>query len=362
MKELQVWRFLRDSLENGQAAGLMIVVDSQGSSPGRAGFKMAVGSDGRMAGSIGGGIMEHKLVEYVRDRLARGVPFWEVRRQVHSKEAAHDQSGMICSGEQTIALLQMTAQYRGDLVHIVGELEAGRKVGLRVDASGMQKVNSEKGEVKSADADGEGRDGRGEVKSSDADGESKDERGEMKEEGSELHFQQEEAGGWAYQETLGNWEVAHVIGAGHVGLEMCKVLAGLDFYVVNYDDRPGLNTMEDNAYAHRKVVTSYSELGHFIEEGPDVYVIVMTFGYRGDDEAVRALLGRRFRYFGMMGSAAKVGKLLGDLKRDGFAEADIMALRTPAGLVAHCKTPAEIAVSIAAEIVAVRNGIGDILS
>jgi xanthine dehydrogenase accessory factor len=320
MKELQVWKFLLDSLERGQPAGLLIVVDSQGSSPGRRGFKMAVGSDGEMTGSIGGGIMEHKLVEYVRDRLAKGIPFWEVRRQIHSKDAAHDQSGMICSGEQTIAMLMMTPQYRGDVHHIMEELEGGRKVGLRVDAAGM--ATYPKMDLFPSQT-----------------------------------FQQLPTGGWIYAEILGNWEVAHVIGAGHVGLEMCRVLAGLDFFVVNYDDRPGLNTMEANVYAHRKVVTPYAELGRYIMGGPDVYVIVMTFGYRGDDEAVRSLLGREFRYFGMMGSEAKVAKLLDDLRKDGYAEGDIMGIRTPAGLVAHCKTPAEIAVSVAAEMVAVRNGL-----
>ncbi len=159
----------------------------------------------------------------------------------------------------------------------------------------------------------------------------------------------------AYTEVLGIKDIAHVIGAGHVGLEMCRILSLLDFYVVNYDDRTGLNTMEANEFAHRKVVIPYSELGRYITASESAFVIVMTFGYRGDDQAIRALIGRRFKYFGMMGSQAKVAKLLADLRTDGYSEAEIEEIRTPAGLVAHCKTPAEIAVSVAAEVIAVRN-------
>src|SRR5437868_960925 len=103
------------SLEQDIPAMLLYVVESNGSSPGRQGFFMAINAKGRMEGSIGGGIMEHKFVEMAKDRLGSGdwsteyragstEPGSLIRKQVHDKSAKKNQSGMICSGEQTILL------------------------------------------------------------------------------------------------------------------------------------------------------------------------------------------------------------------------------------------------------------------
>lgn len=77
---------------------LLYVLESNGSSPGRQGFSMAVTAKGEMEGSIGGGIMEHKFVEMAKDKLMRDENELSVRKQIHNKQAAKNQSGMICSG------------------------------------------------------------------------------------------------------------------------------------------------------------------------------------------------------------------------------------------------------------------------
>ena len=89
---------------------LLTVVESSGSSPGRQGFKMAVAADGTLCGSIGGGIMEVKLVELAKDRLDRGVCEAMLKKQVHRKSAPQHQSGMICSGEQTVLFFGLDSQ------------------------------------------------------------------------------------------------------------------------------------------------------------------------------------------------------------------------------------------------------------
>ena len=94
---------------------LLYVLESSGSSPGRQGFFMAVNANNEMAGSIGGGIMEHKFVEMAKASLEAGVEGREtgagsreaghtIKKQIHDKSASKNQSGMICSGEQTILL------------------------------------------------------------------------------------------------------------------------------------------------------------------------------------------------------------------------------------------------------------------
>ncbi len=66
---MQIWQFINDKLTRSTSVVLLCVLESHGSSPGRQGFKMAVAADGEISGTIGGGIMEHKLVELSRVRL-----------------------------------------------------------------------------------------------------------------------------------------------------------------------------------------------------------------------------------------------------------------------------------------------------
>ena len=108
MKSIATWKLISSSLDKGIAVMLLYVLESSGSSPGRQGFFMAVNETGDMEGSIGGGIMEHKFVEMAKQRL-RGPEDkdQEIRKQFHDKSSAANQSGMICSGEQTILLYRI---------------------------------------------------------------------------------------------------------------------------------------------------------------------------------------------------------------------------------------------------------------
>jgi xanthine dehydrogenase accessory factor len=98
---MDVWDFITNKYTTGVPVILLYVLHSEGSSPGRQGFKMAVAADRELCGSIGGGIMEHKFVEMAKAKLIHDTSFPGIYRQVHNKSSG-EQSGMICSGEQTI--------------------------------------------------------------------------------------------------------------------------------------------------------------------------------------------------------------------------------------------------------------------
>ncbi|MBL0013205.1 MAG: XdhC family protein [Flavobacterium sp.] len=99
---LDFYNKIKSLLQAEKQGVLMVVIANEGSSPGRKGFKMLV-TQNQMYGTIGGGIMEHKLVEYARSLLEKldFKPF--IKHQIHDKSAPTNQSGMICSGRQTIA-------------------------------------------------------------------------------------------------------------------------------------------------------------------------------------------------------------------------------------------------------------------
>ena len=81
----------------------------------------------------------------------------------------------------------------------------------------------------------------------------------------------------------------------------------------------------------------------------------MSFGYRTDDIIIRHLLDKNFKYIGMLGSAAKIAILLQNLKSDGYEENKIAKVHAPIGIDIKSETPYEIAISIAAQLIKIRN-------
>jgi xanthine dehydrogenase accessory factor len=114
--------------------------------------------------------------------------------------------------------------------------------------------------------------------------------------------------------------------------------------------------MRQNKSAHEKhIVNDYSELNKLIPAGNNLYVVIMTFGYRTDDIALRALLNNQFKYLCLLGSLSKIEKMFEDYRKEGIAENLLQRIHTPIGLPIKSQTPEEIAVSIAAEIIKVKN-------
>jgi xanthine dehydrogenase accessory factor len=130
----------------------------------------------------------------------------------------------------------------------------------------------------------------------------------------------------------------------------------MDFHISLFDDRADLNTLAKNKFIHQKtIIDSYENIDEFISSGADVYVVVMTLGFAFDEIVIRKLFDKDFKYFGVLGSRAKMAALLRDLRKDGFDAEKLKRIRTPIGIEINSRTPEEIAVSIAAEIIEVKN-------
>ena len=130
----------------------------------------------------------------------------------------------------------------------------------------------------------------------------------------------------------------------------------MDFYLRLFDHRENLHTLTQNTYVHEKhLVKDYSELGSLITGGPQHFGVIMTVGYRTDAAALKAVLGKEWKYLGVLGSSYKISKLMADLEQEGIAEQTLKSLHAPIGLPLKSQTPEEIAVSILAEIILVKN-------
>ncbi len=150
----------------------------------------------------------------------------------------------------------------------------------------------------------------------------------------------------------------YIVGGGHCALALSELMSRFEFYIHVIDDRPDLNTLTQNIFAHEKhVVENYDSISDLIPSGPDVYVVVMTLGYRSDLTVLLQLAQKSFAYLGLMGSESKVSTLKEELKQADFPEGLIQKMHTPIGLKIKSHTPEEIAVSIAAELILVKNTI-----
>ena len=317
---MNTWQFIYNKLSASVDVMLLYVLHSKGSSPGRQGFNMAVAADNSFFGSIGGGIMEHKFVEMSKAMLQRNAVATCIYRQLHDKEAGKNKSGMICSGEQTIFIYKVQPT---DLLHISALLNS-----LHQNKNGTLQLSKE-GIIFSDNIPEDN-----------------------------FYFKQESETSFLLIEKSGNKNQLHIIGGGHCALALSKLMRDMNFYIKVYDNRPALNTVEENNYAHEKIiVSSYSELESRIENGNNVYVVVMTFGYRTDDQAVKALLNKNFKYLGVLGSKKKMEKMFAADKAENMNKRILNKIHSPIGIQIKSETPEEIAISIAAEIIAVKNNI-----
>jgi xanthine dehydrogenase accessory factor len=314
-RDLPVWTLAAASLGAGAPVALLCVLRSVGSSPGRQGFKMAVTATA-VAGSIGGGIMEHKWVELARQRLLDAETTPLLRPQIHRREAPADRSGMMCSGEQDVLLLPLTTLDLSTVAAIEQALHTHTPAAFELSATGLRQTSPA---------------------------------------GFTGFFDYAPGTHWRYRERLGLRDQVTIVGGGHVSLALSRVLAQLDFELTVLDDRADLPTLDANTYAHHQRRISYADVATEIPEGPEQYVVVMTVGYRSDQQVLRQLLGRRYRYLGVMGSAAKVAELRRVLGEEGASAEALAQLRGPIGLAINSRTPEEIAISVAAELIGVRN-------
>ena len=319
MKSIETWKLMEQSLQADVPVMLLYVLESHGSSPGRQGFFMAVNADAQMKGSIGGGIMEHKFVELAKEKLRTEMHGQgAIKKQMHDKAAAKDQSGMICSGEQTIFLYRLKTEDLLVVQNIIRSLEANKNGTLLLSPSeiGFDAAVPE----------------------------------------TDFYFSMRSEQEWEYSEKTGYKDDLYIVGGGHCALALSKLMREMDFYVRVYDDRKDVKTMMENQFAHEKhFVTDFSELSGLIPSGNNRYVVIMTVGYRTDDTALKALLGKNFGYLGLLGSRFKTKKMMDEYRSSGTSEALLRGVHAPAGLDIKSETPAEIAVSIAAEIIGIKN-------
>jgi xanthine dehydrogenase accessory factor len=149
----------------------------------------------------------------------------------------------------------------------------------------------------------------------------------------------------------------YVIGAGHVGLHLARAAEDAGFGVHVVDDREKFANRERFPSANEIVVAPLSAWLREADIPASAFVAIVTRGHQHDLDALRALAARDLRYLGLIGSRAKVTRIYDALAEEGMPAECLARVRAPIGLAIGAVTPSEIAISIVAEMIAVRRGV-----
>lgn len=321
---IELLKTMLSRLDAGEPAVLCSILADSGSSPRGAGAKMAVLKDGTTCGTIGGGAVELLAAKQALDALERGT----------SSLCAFDLSpnqvndiGMICGGAVTVYFQYFDPQDKPAADTLRKWLDAleNEKAAwlyLALDDSRVQEFQifsappADKADLFGAKA---------------------------KFSGSSPMY---------YTEPVSRPGRVWIFGGGHVGAALVPVLAALDFRVCVFDNRPDFAVQDRFPEAKAVACGDYSNLGISLTKND--FAVIMTPGHQADYEVLTQVLRTDAAYVGCIGSKKKTARTVERLRDDGFTDADIARLHAPIGLDILAETPAEIAVSIAAELIRCR--------
>jgi xanthine dehydrogenase accessory factor len=321
-------------------AALVTIIDVRGSVPRHPGTKMLVRRDAAVMGTVGGARGEAAAIAAAKECIQRRQSTL-LTVEMQGTEAVGQE--MICGGTN-----RMLIEYVGDTHAYRPAFERLRK-GERVLF--LKKIDLKAGDtaqdvaVSLFDESGAPAESGEGVGPHDADAISRCLR-------TAKPLLVEEAG--LFYDPAFPEEKLLILGGGHVGRALAGFAASLDFTVTVADDRQEFAAPGRFAPSVATLCGSYEEVLRDFPFDAATYVVIVTRGHLYDLECVRAVLGRRCRYAGFIGSARKTRLLLEQVKSEGFPAEKIEALHAPIGVDIRAETPEEIAISILGEMIAVR--------
>lgn len=293
-----IWSVLHEKIKAGEDTVMVTIVESSGSVPRGKGARMLVAGEGRISGTIGGGAVEFESIKTSLDVLAKRSSCCR-KFILDNNDAAN--IGMVCGGNIEVFFQFISAKDE----KLVEEMEAVYESVLNGKTYRLQ-----------------------------------------------LTFD-----GKVYEEIIDASQKVYIFGGGHVAQQLVPVLARCDFNCVVIEDRP---EYADPGLFENKCDIILVEEGTLSQNLPDItendFVCIMTRGHKDDYLLQAAVLKGKAAYIGVIGSRRKIAAVNAKLFADGFTQEDIERITSPIGIDIMSETPAEIAVSIAAQLIMVRAG------
>ena len=158
-----------------------------------------------------------------------------------------------------------------------------------------------------------------------------------------------------YIEPIGNPSVT-IFGAGHIAQRLVPILATLEYRTTVIDDRESFAHAERFPLASEVCVRNFENCLEGVSTGPNSCLIVVTRGHQHDETVLAQAVATQAGYVGLIGSRGKIGAIYKNLEKRGVPRARLEEVHAPIGLPLGSKSPEEIAVAIAAELIAHRRG------
>jgi len=318
MKEFHLWDFIHHNLLKNNAVILIAVVNHETGSPGKEGFKMAVSSNGDFTGSIGGGVMEYNALRECKCFFKNKTSVRKVEKLYHNRKSTSNISGLICAGSQTNFTISFEKRDLKLIENILEFIKLYKPGKIQFSSDGIKILRVKKND-------------------------------------SVYFYNFIKDSNWKYEEIIGLKNYVYIIGGGHVGLAVSKVMSMLDFFVTIYDDRKNLLMLKQSTFANKIITGSFKKTGSKIKEGNQTYIVIVTKSYISDKESLISVLNKNVRYIGIMGTKVKIKKIFNDVVKEGIKKEQLKKVNAPIGIDINSDTPEEIAVSIAAEIIRIKN-------
>jgi xanthine dehydrogenase accessory factor len=360
----QFFRQIVSLLEGERPFALATVVHTSGSTPQKAGARAVILPDGRLLGTLGGGCMEAECRRQALEMVQGTRTSAPLLLDLHLDDDFGWDDGLICGGSSQIFIQRLPEPVPNDQIPIPNPyaaavaLKADRRrgvVAMVVDAARPEDVGrtlllSEDGPTVGALDDP--------ALAEEVDAAAR----ELLREGGEAPRRARLAAGAAtvYFEPVLPRPVLLIMGAGHIGSALCHYGARIGFEVVVADDRASFASRERLPDADEVIVDSAVDVARRWPKTPETYIVLVTRGHRNDAVVLREVIGSPCAYVGMIGSRRKVLTIYQEFLAEGIATPEQLAcVHAPIGLDIGALTVDEIAVSIAAELIAVRRKAAD---
>jgi xanthine dehydrogenase accessory factor len=323
-------------LAAGAGAGaLASVARRRGSLPMSATAKMLISASGARIGTVGGGCLEAEITERALEVLERREP--AASEHTLNAELAGDY-GLTCGGTALMFIEPVFVDAR--LAAIYGEcagLLARGERGMLATA-----LDWSEGPAKTLSTPAGGCIGSVDPRL----------RAVIDAAIAEREEQRFDAG--VFVERVAGAPRLIVFGGGHVGARVAEAAAFAGWRVTVVDDRPDFADASRLPFAERTVVCDFHDLPATLGVDAETFVVVATRGHQHDALIVEQLARQELRYLGMLGSRRKVALTWRLLAAAGVPQSRLDPIHAPVGLSIGADTPEEIAVSIVAEMIAVR--------
>lgn len=333
----KIFELLKREISAGHDSVLVTVIASSGSTPRGSGARMLISKMGQICGTIGGGAVEYKAQKIAFRALEQKKSSFE------SFQLSPNQVmdlGMICGGDVSL-YFQFIGGNDQEVLHLIDDIlarfDSGQDTWLIAEitggVSGGMFIGTPENGILGLD-----------LEPDEADSLMQSQTIQVRTVSQYLHraFYSEPIirSGWVY-----------VFGGGHIAQELVPVLEHLSFRCVVMDDRPEFANKKLFPRANKTIVGDFSRLGDYINLTENDYVIIMTRGHSFDYEVQLQAMRSCACYIGVIGSSRKIATINQKLINEGCSPEEIARIHTPIGLPIKAETPAEIAISVAAELI-----------